>query len=278
MPGLPKPDVHAVTVHKLHRPDAVIAYEAAGEGSPLLFLHGVGSSRQTWRRQLDFFSERYLSVAMDCRGYGESVTSINTVSMTAFAADAAALIRDLGRGPAHVCGLSMGGIVALTLWRDAPEVIGSLVLADTWAHHPTAAAAQEQRLAQIDSTSMSNLARQRMPAVYGPHAAADLVERGVRLFAAIRKDVYRSASADLWIADRRQVAATVTVPTLILVGELDSITPTNLSAELTRLIPGSRLTVIPGVGHLANEEAPEIFNHEVDKFLVTPPQRGMDGR
>jgi len=158
--------------------------------------------------------------------------------------------------------------VALTVWRDHPEVIKSLILADTWAWHPAAAATQEQRLAQIDATSMSELARLRMPAVYGPHADAGLMEQGIQVFASIPKDVYRAASADLWIADRRQVAGTVTVPTLVLVGELDSITPPSLSVELAGLIRGSRLSVIPGAGHLTNEEAAETFNQEVAQFLT----------
>jgi len=267
-----------VSANTLRTADAVISYDAVGKGSPLLFLHGVGSSRRTWKHQLEFFSSSYLAVAMDCRGYGESVTLADTVTMTAFAADATALINELDRGPANVCGLSMGGIVALTLWRDHPEVVRSLVLADTWACHPAAAAAHAQRLAQIDAASMSELAQRRMPAVYGPHAAADLVEQGVQLFAAIRKEVYRAACADLWIADRRQVAATVSVPTLVLVGERDSITPPHLSVELASLIPGSRLSVIPAAGHLSNEEAPEIFNREVAQFLAAAAEALPNGR
>src|SRR3979409_2666571 len=150
--------------------DARFAYALAGSGPPIVFLHGVGSNRQTWRAQLEAFSATHTAVAIDARGYGGSWTRADTISMAMFAADPAAVIRAVGGGPAHVCGLSMGGIVALHLWRDHPEVVRSLVLADSWAWHPVAAAGQEARLVAIDASDMASLARIRMPAGYGPSA------------------------------------------------------------------------------------------------------------
>jgi 3-oxoadipate enol-lactonase len=187
--------------------------------------------------------------------------------MARFAADTSAVIQALGRGQAHVCGLSMGGIVALHLWRDHPEVVLSLVLADTWAWHPVAAVGQDARLAAIDANDMASLARMRMPAVYGPGAAPLLVQRGVETFASLDKSVYRAASDDLWGVDMRGVAGSVTVPTLVLVGEHDSIAPPDLSRELAGLIPGAQLVVIPDASHLPNEENPGAFNQAVRTFL-----------
>jgi 3-oxoadipate enol-lactonase len=187
--------------------------------------------------------------------------------MARFASDTAAVIQAVGRGPAHVCGLSMGGIVALHLWRDHPQVVRSLILADTWAWHPTAAAGQDARLAAIDAGDMASLARARMPAVYGPGAAPLLIQVGVERFASLDKSVYRAASAELWGVDMRGVAGSVTVPTLVLVGEHDTIAPPHLSRELAGLIPGAQLVVIPDAGHLPNEENPVAFNQAVSAFL-----------
>ncbi len=166
----------------LELPDARIAYDvepstargggqAGGSGPPIVFLHGVGSNRQTWRAQLEEFSATHTAVAIDARGYGGSWTRPDTVSMARFAADTASVIHAVGGGHAHVCGLSMGGIVGLHLWRDHPQVVLSLVLADTWAWHPVAAAGQDARLAAVDANDMPSLARMRMPAVYGPGAS-----------------------------------------------------------------------------------------------------------
>jgi 3-oxoadipate enol-lactonase len=248
--------------------DARIAYDAEGSGPPIVFLHGVGSNRQTWRAQLEALSATHTAVAIDARGYGGSWARPDTVSMARFAADTAAVIQGLGHPHAHVCGLSMGGIVALHLWRDHPQVVLSLVLADSWAWHPVAAAGQDARLAAIDANDMASLARMRMPAVYGPGAAPPLVQRGVETFASLDKSVYRAASAELWGVDMRSVAGSVTVPTLVLVGEHDSVAPPNLSRELAALIPGAQLVVIPDAGHLPNEESPAAFNHAVRTFLI----------
>ncbi len=263
----------------LELPDARIAYDVqtspasgggqgGGSGPLIVFLHGVGSNRQTWRTQLKELSATHTAVAIDARGYGGSWTKPDTVSMARFAADTAAVIEAVGGGQAHICGLSMGGIVALHLWRDHPQVVLSLVLADTWAWHPVAAAGQDARLAAIDANDMASLARMRMPAVYGPGAAPPLVQRGVETFASLDKSAYRAASAELWGVDMRRVARSVTVPTLVLVGEHDTIAPPHLSRELAALIPGAQLAVIPRAGHLTNEENPTAFNEAVRTFLA----------
>lgn len=265
----------------LSLPDASINYRSAGTGPPLLFLHGVGSSSHTWEGQLAAFSDRFHCVAPDMRGYAGSRADAATVSMRRFAADVAALIESLGAGPAHVCGLSMGGIVALTLWRDRPRLVRSLALADTWANHPGAAATHEQRLAGIDGATMADLARTRMPAIYGPAAPPALVELGVRVYAGLDKAAYRAASADLWPQDLRAVARTVSVPALVMVGAADQLTPLPLAEELAGLIPGSRLVVIPAAGHLSNEENPAAFNAALKAFLPSPPVgegKGGDGQ
>jgi 3-oxoadipate enol-lactonase len=248
--------------------DARIAYDLAGSGPPIVFLHGVGSSRQTWRAQLTEFSATHTAVAIDARGYGGSWTRPETVSMARIAADTAAVIQAVGGGPAHVCGLSMGGVVALHVWRDHPDVVLSLVLADSWAWHPIAAAGQDARLAAIDASDMASLAQLRMPAVYGPGASPLLVQRGVETFASLDKSVYRAATADLWGVDMRRVAGSVTVPTLVLVGEHDSVAPPDLSRQLAGLIPGAQLVIIPDAGHLPNEETPAAFNEAVRSFLL----------
>lgn len=248
-------------------PGARLVFDALGKGDPIVFLHGVGSVRDTWAGQLEEFGTTNLAVALDARGHGESAAPADTISMESFASDTAAVIDALGAGPAHICGLSMGGVIALHTWRDHPAAVHSLILCDSWAWHPKAAAGQEARLAAIDADDMPKLAGDRMPAVYGPGAAPELVQRGIEVCAHKDKAAYRQSSAVLWTVDLRSVAASIRVPTLILVGEHDTVTPPHLSEELNRLIPGSTLVVIPGSGHLTNEENPAAFNAAVHEFL-----------
>lgn len=163
----------------------------------------------------------------------------------------------------------MGAIVALQLWAARPAAVLSLVLADAWAYHKEAQGGLPERMAAIDATSMAELARARMRAVVAPHASRELVERSIAVMAGKDRHCYRRSNEVLWGADMRAVARTVTVPTLVLVGELDRVTPPELSAELPSLIPLARLAVIPGAGQLSNEENPDAFNTEVCRFLGT---------
>ena len=247
--------------------DACLSYDVAGSGDTLLFLHGVGSTRTTWAPQMAEFAGSYRVVALDCRGHGDSQSAPESISLEAFATDAAAVIEREGP-PAHLCGLSMGAVVALVLWRGRRELVRSLVLADAWAYHPQAAAGLTERLAAIDSASMPELARARMPAVLAPEADPGLVERAVATMANKDKAAYRRSNEVLWAADLRDLARTVTVPVLVIVGAVDRITPPPLSRELAALIPGARLEVLEGAGHLSNEEAPEAFNAVLRDFLA----------
>ena len=252
---------------RLRLGDAVLAYDAAGAGAPIVFLHGVGSNRSTWAGQLAEFGRDHLAVAVDMRGYAESEADPSTVSLPTFALDVAALIDHLGAGPAHVCGLSMGGLVALHLWRERRDAVRSLVLCDTFASHPVAAAGHPKRMAEIEASTMPELARARMPAVYAPTTDKAVVERGIAVYAKLDKEVYRAASDEVWLQRLEDVARSVTVRTLVLVGEHDTITPPPLSEVLHALIPKSRLALIPAAGHLVNEENPTAFNGLVREFL-----------
>jgi 3-oxoadipate enol-lactonase len=252
---------------RLKLDDAVLAYDEAGSGSPLLFLHGVGSDRRTWAGQTRRFSAAHVALALDLRGHGGSTAAPASISIERFARDCAALIGHLGAGPAHVCGLSLGGIVALQLWAERPDLVRSLVLADSWAYHPEAAAGLAARLELIDATPLPELAKRRMQAVLGPNAEPGLVGRAVEALAGKDPAAYRRSNEVLWAADMRAVAARVRVPTLVIVGELDAITPPQLSRELVALVPGARLVVIPATGHLSNEESPELFDAALAAFL-----------
>lgn len=265
-----KRDTSAEQMASLRLDDVELVYDAAGDGEPLLLLHGVGSDRRTWRPQMETFARTQLAVAFDFRGHGESRAPASSISLERFAADSAALIDALGAGPAHLCGLSMGAIVALELWRVRPDLVLSLALADAWAHHPAATASLGARLAAIDATPLPELARERMRAVLAPDADSELLERSTAAMAAKDVACYRRSNEVLWGADMRDVAATVTVPTLVLVGELDRVTPPGLSRELAALIPGSRLVVIPGAGHLSNEENSTAFNAALTAHLSPP--------
>src|SRR3982751_5502311 len=139
-----------------------IGYEEAGEGGhmPIVFLHGVGSDTSVWRSQLGHFAPDRRAVAFDYPGYGDSDSAPEGTSRDDYAGTILAAMDALGIGQAHVCGLSLGGVVAISMYAAWPERIASLILADTFAEHPDGRAIYERSLA--GSADMRMLAESRV--------------------------------------------------------------------------------------------------------------------
>ena len=111
--------------------DLKLHYESSGEGQPLLFIHGLGSSTRDWENQVPYFSDRYRVVTPDLRGHGQSDKPPGPYSIPLFANDIAELITTLDLGPTHVVGLSLGGVVASQLAVDHGELMRSVVVVNS---------------------------------------------------------------------------------------------------------------------------------------------------
>lgn len=253
----------------------VIGMTLAGERPvPILFLHGVGSDKSVWRPQLEHFGRERAAIAIDYPGYGESAFR-DGATRDDFADAAFAALDALEIFGAHVCGLSLGGVVALAMAASRPDRVRSLILADSFAVHPEGEAIYDRSVAASQSMTMRALAEARAPTLLGAGASDAIRGEVIETMAGIDPAAYRHGAAAVWLADQRDRAAAVRAPTLVLVGDEDRVTPPALSEELAALIPGSRIEVIAGAGHLANIEQPEAFNASVDRFLATlrPGQR-----
>ena len=123
-----------------------IGYEERGDGSrtPIVFLHGVGSDKSVWHPQLDHFSQERRSIAFDYPGYGDSEPAPDGTTRDDFASAIRSALQQLSVDRAHVCGLSLGGVVAIALHHLAPGACASLILADTFAVHPEGRAIYER--------------------------------------------------------------------------------------------------------------------------------------
>jgi 3-oxoadipate enol-lactonase len=235
----------------------------SGERTPLIFLHGVGSDKSVWQPQLDHFGRTRRTVAFDYPGYGESQFR-DDATRDDYAAAILAAMTSLGVEKAHICGLSLGGVVAIAMHSAAPERCASLILADTFAVHPQGQAIYDRPIAA--SHDMRGLAEARVGALMMSQDAA-LREDVIETMSAIDPEAYRLGARAVWLADQTERAAAIRTPTLILVGDQDAITPPALSGELTALVPHARLDVIHGASHLANLDKPDEFNRAIDDFL-----------
>jgi len=237
-----------------------------GDATPIIFLHGVGSDKSVWTPQLAHFGRSRRAVAFDYPGYGESDFAEHA-TRDDFAAAILAAMDALGIERAHICGLSLGGIIAIAIHAAAPGRCASLIIADSFADHPDGQGIYDRSVAASSAMTMRDLAEARTDVLLGSAATPKLRSEIVETMASIDPAAFRLGAAAVWLAEQRERVSEISVPTLILVGEEDSVTPRALSEALQRMVRGSRLKVIPAAGHLTNAEQPELFNSAIESFL-----------
>ena len=255
-------------------PDGIaLGYDEAGDGAAtaVVFLHGVGSDKSVWRPQLDNFGRERRTIAFDYPGYGESDPAPEGTTRDDYAAAIVSAMSELGIDRAHICGLSLGGVVAIAMNAAAFERIASLILADTFAVHPDGQAIYDRSLAA--SSDLRVLAEARVDVLLAQPADPAVRTEVVETMARIDSAAYRIGAQAVWLADQRERADDVRVPTLVICGTEDKVTPPALSRELAHLIPGAQYEPIESAGHLSNLERPAEFNTLVGAFI-----RGVDSR
>lgn len=251
-----------------------LALDEAGDGPLLLFLHGVGGRRGNWRRQVEHFGRRCHAVAVDARGYGDSGDVDGPRAFTDFADDVVRVMDALGADRAHLCGLSMGGRIALDCWRRHPGRVTALTLADTSAgsketQDPARVEAflAARRRPLLEGRTPAELAPELAGQIVGPNASEAARAEIVGSLAALRTESYlRTLEAVTRFTDFPDFAA-IDVPVQVIVGAEDRVAPPHIAEAMAAAIPGARLDVIPDAGHIANVEAPDAFNAALDAFL-----------
>ena len=250
-----------------------IGYDEAGGGerTPIVFLHGVGSDKSVWRPQLEHFASERRAIAFDYPGYGESDPATEGTTRDGYATAIVSAMTALGVAEAHICGLSLGGVVAIAINAAAPERCVSLLLADTFATHPDGQALFDRSVA--GSADMRALAESRADVLLAQPADQTIRQEVIETMSRIDAAAYRIGAEAVWLADQHDRATDIRVPTLVLCGADDHVTPPSLSLVLTRLIPGARCEIIERASHLANLDRPDEFNTLVGAFI-----RGVDSR
>lgn len=252
-----------------------VAWDDAGMGPALVFLHGFPHDRTLWSAQLASLSRQARCVAPDLAGFGESAPlPAGTASMDAYADDVARLLDHLAIDRATVCGLSMGGYVAFALLRRHADRVEGLVLSDTRAGADDEAGRAKRR-------ELIALARREGGAAVAESMLAGMLGKTTRARAPQAEDRIRAmgaaASADGLVAaleammarpDSTPTLAEVRVPTLVIVGDEDVLTPPKQAELLHDGIAGSRLQVIDGAGHVPCLERPAAFNLVVGEFIA----------
>lgn len=252
-----------------------IAYEALGpeRGPPLLMLQGLGTDRRAWLLQLAAFSRRYRCLAVDNRGVGRSDKPPGPYDLEVMAADAVAVLDAEEVASAHVMGASMGGVIAQIIGVRHPSRVRSLVLACTGCHHQPWRRELLESWAQAARTGgMGAVTGRALRWLVGSRSRrrlslpAQLL--GSRLLSVEPRCFVAQVEAILAASDEvRHELRRIAVPTLVLVGSQDILTPVADAEELVELIPGARLAVLHGAGHALMLEQAGAFNRAVMGFL-----------
>jgi pimeloyl-ACP methyl ester carboxylesterase len=249
-----------------------VGYRRAGQGPRVVLLHGfVGDSRE-WHQEMEELSDEFTVLAWDAPGSGASSDPPETFRLTDYADCLAAFIEALGLGRPHVVGLSFGGALALELYRRHPTLPLSLVLASAYAgwtgSFPSEVVEQRLRLAlQAIDSPPNEFVRSMLPSMFSESPPAGPVEDFRRIMLEVHPAGFRAMARALAEADLRETLPNITVPTLLLYGDQDVRAPLTVARDLHTKIPGSRLVVMPGVGHMSSVEAAERFTAEVRGFL-----------
>ena len=242
----------------------ILHYEIAGEGPPLVLLHGIGSNSRSWRRQLEGLSGKFTVIAWDAPGYGRSSDPPDRPikpSIRFYVDCLHSLVDSLQLKDISLLGHSAGGVVAQEFYRAYPDYVRALVLADT--RNVASQAGLEDRLRSIRTMTSLQLAAERAPKLLRRSAPAELIREVESIMSEVRAAGYEFAAIALAESDTRDVIRNLRVPTLLIWGSEDEITP------VWDEVPGGvELKIIPDAGHLCYIEQPEQFNEIVSAFLT----------
>ena len=259
MPHLP------VDGHRIH-----YRFDGPADRPVVVLAHSLAASSAMWAPQMPFLTARFRVLSVDMRGHGGSDAPEGPYHLDGLAGDFAALLGHLGLGPVDFIGLSMGGMIGMTLASGHPGLLRSVVLADTMCQVPDAfRAALDGRIAIARADGMAALVEPTIERWFTP----PFVARNPAILDRVRADIRDTPVAGyagccgaiqtLALADR---IGAIRIPTLVVVGRDDPATPVAASEAIHRAIPGSRLAILDQASHLSNIEQPEAFDAALAAF------------
>lgn len=261
-----------------------IGYDDTGSGVPVLFIHGFPHDRSLWDEQCSALSTHVRCIAPDLRGFGESAADESReqapASVDQYADDLAELLKFLDIGQAVVCGLSMGGYVAMAMWRRHPGLVRALVFCDTKAGADTEEGRGKRNdlIAVAERDGADAVATAQITGMLGKTTREKRPDIVVRTEAMMRRapvaGIVGALQAMRDRPDSRPTLATVSVPSLVIVGDEDALTPVAEAEAIVAALPAAakaKLEIVQGSGHASCVERPAAVTHALADFLATLP-------
>ena len=249
--------------------------DTGGSGTPVVLLHAFPFNTSMWTPQIESLGDRFRFIAPDLKGFGDSDApeGEGNYSMDTFADEVKGLVDSIGLDRFVLAGLSMGGYIALAYMRKYADGVAGLVLADTRAEADPPEGKEkrtnQQQLVSSEGTSglIDTLAGALLSETTRTNKS-DVVSSVKRAMDNPPAGFIGALEAMKNRIDSTDSLAKIDVPTLVIVGENDGVTPPDAARKLHENIGGSELVVIPEAGHISNMEAPEAFNGALAEFLT----------
>lgn len=247
---------------------------SAGEGQPLIFLHGIGSTGRAWQQQVDHFSENYLAVGLDLPGYGGTppLAENNFETLSHWLKET---LDENGWIQPILVGNSYGGMIIQEFLYLYPNLTAAAVLFGTspafgkkdgeWQQNYIRA-----RLEPFENgATMEELVPDMLKGLTGSKATEAGLKAAAEDIVRVPVETFCTSVVTLLLFDRRKNLPNIDIPTLLLVGSEDRNAPPKMMAKTATYIPNSQFAEMDGLGHIAHIEDPAVFNAELDKFLQT---------
>lgn len=239
----------------------------------IIFIHGFPFNKSMWNKQVEILIENYRIIAYDVRGHGSSSIGTDKFSIEIFVDDLLGLMDALKIEKAMICGLSMGGYIALNAVENFPKRFGALILCDTncMADTPEAKVKRMISIENIENFGVEYFATESIKNLFAPESFVTNKEKIAAIKEMIIGTSVESLSSTLTALSTRKDTCTglanIRIPVLIVVGKEDKITPPDASRMMQRNIRGSILSIIEHAGHLSNIENSYEFNSHLKKFI-----------
>jgi len=261
--------------------DLTVSYNDEGpDGAPIIiFIHGFPFNKSMWNRQTEALKGDYRVISYDIRGFGDSDAGNSDFSIDLFVSDLLALMDTLKIDKAMLCGLSMGGYIALNAIENYPERFSAVILADTncVADSPEAKEKRMNTIENIKKNGVENYADESIKKLFAPESfttkAAEIAAAKAMILKTPAESLYNTLQA---LTERQETCSKldeIQVPVLILVGIEDVITPPDAAHFMNKKIKLSKLYIIGHAAHLSNMENPKEFNEQLLKFLKSVSSR-----
>lgn len=255
---------------------AELAVDVRGDGAPLVMVHGFPLDRALWRHQLAALS-RWKRIAPDLRGCGASSVPAEGYSMGRYADDLMTVLDKLEVGQAAFCGLSMGGYIVFEILRRYADRVRGVIIVDSRAEAdaPEGRRQRDELIGVAEKDGAEGIAQRMLPKLLSPATVQTQpeVERQVRemILRAPVPGIVGALQAMKDRPDSRPLLAEIRVPTLVMVGADDALTPPALARAMADAIPQARYAEVAAAGHLSPLEQPLVASRVMADFLATLP-------